>query len=338
MGQVQKAVALTLVNEGYTHAATALRMEVCTRTIARLVDRAKNTPPHIIPKRKEGSSPPRKLSLRILANMRKSVKASPFQSARRLRQKMATSLGRVSVRTVQRRLQLDCGLPSRRPAKKPLLTAKMKEKRMKFARDHLAWTAADWANVMYSDESMFRCVRGTTNQMVRRPVGMRYRSRYTVATVKFSASVMVWACFSAKGRGGLFFLPPKVTMDGPRYVEVLRQHLFPFMRIHGCTQFLQDGAPCHRSKLCTAFLRDNASFGVVDWPGNSPDLNPIENVWNWMKNQLQEKDTGSVPKLIEAIKEMWCTEVTVNYLKTLSDGMPKRLQLVLEADGEMTKY
>ena len=42
------------------------------------------------------------------------------------------------------------------------------------------------------------------------------------------------------------------------------------------------------------------------WPGNSPDLNPIENCWNWMKDHLQEKKVTSIKNLIEEIKRLWC--------------------------------
>jgi hypothetical protein len=55
---------------------------------------------------------------------------------------------------------------------------------------------------------------------------------------------------------------------------VLKDHLLQFMVIHGCTHFLQDGAPCHASMCITAFLAQQ-SFQVIDWPGNSPDLNPV---------------------------------------------------------------
>ena len=82
----------------------------------------------------------------------------------------------------------------------------------------------------------------------------------------------------------------------------------------------------------------NEQFEVVDWPGNSPDMNPIENCWNWMKDQLQDRDTGSVPKLIEEIKKLWVQRTPVSYLKNLSDSMPKRLQLIIEGGGDMTKY
>ena len=73
------------------------------------------------------------------------------------------------------------------------------------------------------------------------------------------------------------------------------------------------------------------------WPGNSPDLNPIENCWNWMKDQLQEKKVTSVKNLIE-IKRLWCLATPQDYLRTLSESMPRRLQAVIDTGGEMTKY
>ena len=60
-----------------------------------------------------------------------------------------------------------------------------------------------------------------------------------------------------------------------------------FMRLHGTTHFLQDGAPCHRSKIVKSWFAERPEIKLIDWPGNSPDLNPIENVWSWMKNKLQ---------------------------------------------------
>ena len=112
------------------------------------------------------------------------------------------------------------------------------------------------------------------------------------------------------------------------------------MRIHKSRFFLQDGAPCHKSKKVMEHLRTfEKEFSVMDWPGNSPDLNPIENCWSYMKMKLKNDHTiTSLPKLIDAIKLMWVTEMDINYFKKLAESMPKRLQLVLENKGEMTKY
>ncbi len=80
---------------------------------------------------------------------------------------------------------------------------------------------------------------------------------------------------------------------------------------------------------------------LIDGPGNSPDLNPIENAWNWMKNQLQEKKvtSTSIPQLQAKIRNLWVTKMDDSeYLRGLVESMPRRLQAVLENGGNATKY
>jgi transposase len=191
---------------------------------------------------------------------------------------------------------------------------------------------------MYSDESTFRCIRSIKSRVRRAPGSNRFDSWYTVKTVKHPDSVMVWDCFTGDvGRGGLYILPKNATMNSERYQDVLENHLIPFMRIHGATNFLQDGAPCHASKQIKSFLEEQP-FQVMDWPGNSPDLNPIKNCWSFMKKKLGGKDISSVPKLTNEIKILWTTNICQEYFKKLSNSMPTRIQKVIAAKGETTKY
>jgi transposase len=76
---------------------------------------------------------------------------------------------------------------------------------------------------------------------------------------------------------------------------------------------------------------------LLDWPGNSPDLNPIENLWHVMKNEVARKDTSSIQKLKDAILQVW-TNFSTSYLENLASSMPKRLQDVLQSKGEPSKY
>jgi hypothetical protein len=76
----------------------------------------------------------------------------------------------------------------------------------------------------------------------------RYKQHYVVVNIKHSTSIMVWVCFTGTGgRGSLYFLPPKTTMNGQRYMDMKEKLVF-WMRHHQATHFLQDGAPCHTSK------------------------------------------------------------------------------------------
>ena len=124
---------------------------------------------------------------------------------------------------------------------------------------------------------------------MRRPSTVsRYLSKYTVKTVKHPASVMIWGCFSGRGgRGSLFFLPKNETMNADQYMGMLEDRLFPWMQMPHVSQFLQDGAPCHKTKRVMALLATQ-DFTVIDWLGNSPDLNLIKNLWSIMKRKLKE--------------------------------------------------
>jgi hypothetical protein len=135
-------------------------------------------------------------------------------------------------------------MPSRRVAQKPLLTEKMKKKRMAFCKAYQHWTAEDWSKVMYSDESTFRCIRSFSTK-VRRPSGSnRYDSQYTVKTVKHPDSVMIWGRFSgAVGRGGLFFLPNNTTMNAERTSRCLKTTSSPSCGSMDPLTFCRTGPP-----------------------------------------------------------------------------------------------
>ena len=84
---------------------------------------------------------------------------------------------------------------------------------------------------------------------------------------------MIWGAISDM----VWLGPPFCDLEQPttiRYVELLAEKLKIYVAVRNCTIFMQDGAPCRRSKVAKTFLAENR-IKVLDWPGNSPDLNPI---------------------------------------------------------------
>lgn len=148
---------------------------------------------------------------------------------------------------------------------------------------------------------------------------------------------MVWVFFSeVYGHGDLYFLPQNKIMNKKAYIKVLEDHLFLHYDIHDCNMFMHDGAPCHRNIVVKRLLADK-NIPVLDWPGNSPDLNPIKNAWHIVKNKVGEKCVTSVPNLTCELKKIWM-EIEPLYWKTLSDSMPKCIADVLKVKRNISKY
>ena len=126
-------------------------------------------------------------------------------------------------------------------------------------------------------------------------------------------------------------------MNGARYLEMLQEKLQLHMVVHKCTTFMQDGAPCHGSKIVSEFLKKK-KIKTIDWPGNSPDLNPIENVWSLLKNKVADRQPTSAQEMETAIQLVWIHEITPEYCRNLVESMPRRLQAVLNNRGGHTKY
>ena len=148
---------------------------------------------------------------------------------------------------------------------------------------------------------------------------------------------MIWDTMSANGKAGIYFLKPNTTMDGAKYAKLLKDQLLTHMAIHQSLIFMHDGAPCHWSKIVKQFLTEN-HIKILDWSRNSPNLNPIKNLWSKVKDLMSQKQPGSSSELVKVIKEVWVKEISGEYCESLTYSMPHRLQAVTDACGGDTKY
>ena len=95
--------------------------------------------------------------------------------------------------------------------------------------------------------------------------------------------MVVWGGFSGdRGRAGLFFLPKNVMMNG--YIKVLSDYIVTMFELHQCSHFMHDSTPYDEAKKVTKWLQTK-KIEALEWPGISPDLNPIENCWHHMKSK-----------------------------------------------------
>jgi hypothetical protein len=223
------------------------------------------------------------------------------------------------------------GYKSCHAAKKPWLREANRVKRLQWAQAHRNWTPDQWRSVLWSDESKFE-LRYHALKRVWRKKGTRYDPRNTQGTVKHDKSVMVWGCFAYSGLGRLHRI--QGIMKKEEYHAILQHQMFPSANaLFGQNNwiFQQDNDPKHTVIINQAYLA-NRHVNVMDWPAQSPDLNPIENLWSELNRQLQDRACNTPDELFDVLKAGW-EAIPQEYIQKLIDSMA-----VIRANGRATKY
>lgn len=330
---VQKAI-LRGRQQGYTHAALAKQFSISTSAVTKVLQRISNQGGVLI---KKSSGRPRITSKLTDRNILRISRSNPRLTAVDiLREIHIEENPKLSIRTVRRRLQM-ASLNGRRPVKKPLISKKNRKARVEFAKAHLNWSLDQWKNILWSDESKFMLFGSDGIQYVRRPIGARYDPKYQLPTVKHGGgSVLVWGCFSYNGVGPLHKIDGK--MDRQMYIHILETVMRPYARRSFGRNFIfqQDNDPKHSAKATQQWF-DRRRVCLMKWPSQSPDLNPIEHLWEELKQRLKQLTARNATQRFAQIQEQWM-KIPQNKIRTLVESMPRRCQAVIDAKGYPTKY
>ena len=151
---------------------------------------------------------------------------------------------------------------------------------------------------------------------------------------------MVWGCFSSFGVGNIVRIFG--NMNGELYRQILNEDLLGTIQWHEIDKnniiFQQDNDPRHTANLTWQWFEDNG-INVLEWPPQSPDLNPIEHLWNEMDRRLRRYSIGihTQDQLWDAIQKVW-VEMDIEFIHTLINSMPEHINDVINVRGRYTRW
>jgi transposase len=308
---------------------TGIPLRTCERYVSSLRKNGKIPDIH-------RSGRPRKLSSEKRRQIGMVIKHDHFTTAKELKTMLEEKYPEleVSERTVRRDLNR-LGFTSVLPRKVPILTQQARDNRLSWARDHLHY---NWNKVVFSDETTIQMFCNTTRAWSR-------EKKPVQPMVKHPFKAHVWAAINIKGKIGIHIFTENLNRH--LYREILNNHLYNNANnlVGHRWVFQQDNDPKHTSHDVQGDLEIHLPRRVLPWPSYSPDLNPIENVWAILKQNIEkrikkmviEKKKISQTVFLNLIREEWDgleKKVIVNNISS----MKKRVQACIEARGGHTNY
>lgn len=201
--------------------------------------------------------------------------------------------------------------------------------------------------MLWSDESKFNLFSSDGIHYVRRPPGKKFDPKYQVPTVKYygGGSVMVWGCFSGAGIGSLVQINGIMTAE--KYKNIMRDHMLPYAteNLEDDWIYQQDNDPKHTAILLMGskktkkkgWFKENG-VEVLEWPAQSPDLNPIEHLSEQLDRRIRTRTfTKTGHQLMQVLSEEW-NKLSDDFLNNFIESMSRRCHAVIALKGYATKY
>lgn len=330
----QKQLIANLWKDGNSYRKISTSLGIPFTTVGSFISRFK-TRNSVENQRRSGA--PRKISPRLARLLGRKIQENPQVSREELQQHVRFSGIQVTKRTISNELHR-YGLKSRTPRKTPLLMKRHRDARLKFAKEHKDKECAFWEKVLWTDESKIELFGHNYRHHVWRKDGEAYLPKNTVPTVKFGGgNIMIWGCFSANGVGKISIINGR--MNAESYQNILEDNLMPSvekLKLPSDWIFQQDNDPKHTARSTKKWFAER-NVNVLEWPSQSPDLNPIENLWRYLKIQIGKRAPTNIENLKAVCQEEW-DKIPASVCKSLVNTYRNRLVAVELNKGYSTKY
>jgi transposase len=229
----------------------------------------------------------------------------------------------VSIQTIANRLH-ELNYDYKQAINKPLLTQEHKEKRLEWANKKINY---DWDNVVFSDETSI-----WLNFNDKRWISKDKDKTDYHRTIKYPIKLHVWGYISKQFGSDIFIFTG--ILNAKRYLNILIDYLVDINE-DGMV-FQDDNDPKHRAKIITQW-KDTNNIISLDWPANSPDLNPIENIWAVLKRKLRRHKITNLDDFEIAIKACW-RDISQKVIDNTISSMGNRVKDLIDTKGDSINY
>ena len=321
---------IALRNSGHSMSKIANQLKVSKKSVSVILKRWREEET-IRPRRRLG--PKSKLTASDKRHIAIHAKQNPKLTRQQLKDELNLD---VSLSIISKALK-EHGLKCYVARKKPLISEKNRKARLDFAKKYIGKPISFWKKVLFTDESRFAGKNDGRTERIIRQKGRAFERGLTKTTVETNVMMTVWGAMGYISIGKLVKIDG--IMDAKKYMSILDEGLLPSVTMNGWTRqytLQMDNDPKHTSKAAMEYYKKH-QLNLLPWPSQSPDLNPIEHLWDEVSRRMKGSSRLSQKQYEQKVMDVW-SEISSSYIQKLINSMPRRLAAVMKAKGGNTRY
>jgi len=186
----------------------------------------------------------------------------------------------------------------------------------------------NWNKIIWTDEAKI------CNDHEKQKIWIKEGENVFRYKYKYPLKINIW-CAMIENKKLIFKIFDK-TLNSEKYLKILEEKILPLYEEDNTYIYQQDNAPCHTSYKTIKFFGDN-QIEVMFWPPNSPDLSPIENVWNLIKNETRKKYYKNKDEMILEIENIM-NNFSIDIINKLTSSMNNRIEQLFSNNFDKINY